>query len=133
MPAGDPLNPPSYCCCRNNCVCNGSRNTGIYGGGGPQDFRLTREMGADIHDLVRALRSLIEDVRITFGIEVKAGDKLSETVMVNGAGIESPMHGMNLNLSMRDNEATLTGQVHNDSHRFDIPDAMHGNRDGQGA
>lgn len=59
--------PPANCFFRNCSVCNPGCYPGINSGGGVQEFRLTSEMGADIHNLVRSLRALIEDVRITLG------------------------------------------------------------------
>lgn len=132
MSGGD-LYPPANCCCRNCSIRNSSSNPGFYGGGGPQEFRLTREMGADIHDLVRSMSAFLEDVRVALGIEVKAGDVLRKTVMVDSPCGETPVHGVNFDLAMRDDKPLGPGQEHDDCHGLDISDAVHCDGNGKGA
>lgn len=131
MSGGD-LYPPTHCCCRNCSLRNSSSYPGFYGGGGHQEFRLTREMGSDIHNLVRSMSAFLEDVRVALGIEVKAGDVLGKTVMVNGAAVKPPVHGVNFDLAMRNDKPTGSSQEHDDGHGLNIADAVHRDGDGEG-
>lgn len=126
--AGGNLNPPPNCRCRNCGIGYGSGNAGRYGGGGIQDFRLTSEMGADIHDLIRSLCSFIEDVRVALGIEVHAVDVLGKSVVVNSPAGEPPVHRVNLDLPVRHDDSVISGKEHQDGHRFDVSDAVHRER-----
>ena len=74
----------------------------IYGGGGPQEFRLTHEMGADIQALVCSVRSLIADIRVSLGLEIETGDKFSKPVVVNSSAGEKPVHGVDLDLPVKE-------------------------------
>lgn len=131
--SGGTLYPPTHCCCRNCSLRNSSSYPGLYGGGGPQEFRLTREMGADIHALARSMSAFLEDVRVALGIEVKAGDILGKAVVVNSSSGESPVHRVNLDLPVRDDEPVCSGEKHNDGHRLDVSDAVHRDGNGKGA
>ena len=132
MSGGD-LYPPANCCCRNCSFRNSSSYPGFNGGGGPQEFRLTREMGSDIHDLVRSMSAFLEDVRVALGIEVKAIDVLGKAVMVDSPCGEAPVHGVNFDLAVRDDKPIGPGQEHDDGHGFHVADAMHRDGNGQGA
>ena len=133
MSGGSNLHPPTHCCRRNCGIRNTSSNPGFYGGGGPQEFRLTREMGADIHNLVRSMSAFLEDVRVALGIEVKAGDVLGNPVMVDSPCGETPVHGVNFDLAMRDDKPLDPSQEHDDGHGLDIADAVHRDGNGEGA
>ena len=126
------LYPPSNCCCRNCGFRNFGANPGFYRGGGIKEPRFTSEMGADIRDLICSMRALVEDVRVALGIEIKAGDVLGKSVVVDIPGGEAPKHGVNFDLAMRNNKPLGTGQEHDDSHGLNVADAMRrdGNRDG---
>ena len=129
---GGDLYPPHDCCCRNCGIGNAGSDPRIYSGGGPKEFRFTSEMGADVHDLICSLRAIIEDVRITLGIEVKAGDVFGKPVMVNSPSGEAPEHGVDFDLAMRGDKPLGPGQEHDDGHGLYVADAVRrdGNREG---
>jgi len=131
MSGGD-LYPPANCCCRNCSFRNSSSYPGFYGGGGPQEFRLTHEMGRDIYGLICTLGTFIEDLRVTLGIEIKAVDKLGKPVVVNSASWEPPVHGVNFDLPVGNDQPLCSGEKHHDSHGLDVADAVHGDGDREG-
>lgn len=112
-------------------------NRGGYAGGNggvsSKDIHTAKEMRADIDRLFRSLGALVEDFRVTLGIEVKTSGVLGKPVVVNGPVAEAPMQGVKHEPSVRDDEALCSGKEQKDSNGFDVTKVVSGDCNGQRA
>ncbi len=123
--------PPFNCFSGNACIRNFSCKPAVYSGGGPQQFRITPEMGVDIQRILSALSSFVKDGDITISVEVEALNVLSKPSMVNGSSSEIPMKLMNLKFRVGDSLSNVSCEKQDYSHGLNVSNAVHGNGNGK--
>lgn len=131
-------------CCHCNCSNPPQFGAGDYvhrsdfrckatsqGFGGGQQFSITPQMGIDIQNLLSALSSFVKDGRVSLSVEVEAFDVLSDSAVIDGS-VKGPAKFMNFKFRIGNGFSDVRCEKQNDSHGLNVPNAMHGDRDGQG-
>ena len=100
------------------------------GFGGGQQFRISPEMGIDIQWILSALSSFMKDGGITISVEVEAFDEFGKPTVIDST-VKRPTKLMNFKFRVGDSFSTVGGEKNDNAHRFNIPNAVHGDGDGQ--
>lgn len=119
-------NPPCNTWPRESRECFFRRNysTG-YGGGGPEKFRISPQMGSNIDWILSALRSFVEDGGVSLRVEIEGFSKLIQSSMINaGMSIKSPVEGVDLKFGVGNGSPSFSSQKQDNTHGLNISDTV---------
>jgi hypothetical protein len=101
-----------------SCPCRSCRYSGLFGGDParrgylcPYNKRIAFQALDDIKGLIGALGTLIENVGIAAGIELKGNNGFSDIREENGTRPECPMERMDEETAVRGSNPCIGGQV----------------------